>query len=99
MLPDPGTMHYEKAEPMLSCSPNARSTVTDEGLVLLDVSTGSIFQSNPVGSRIWQKLQAGVSLPQVVEEISLEFNAAPSQVEPDVREFVAQLRERNLIAT
>jgi hypothetical protein len=97
MLPDTRSTHDQKDERMLNRSPYARSAVTDEGLVLLDVSTGNIFQSNPVGSRIWLKLQDGAPVSRIVDEISAEFDAARGEVEADVSEFITQLMARDLI--
>jgi hypothetical protein len=81
----------------VTASTNVRSTVTDEGVVLLDISSGKIFQSNPVGSRIWIKLQQGSSLSKIVDEISAEFNAPREQVEADVLEYVQSLKTGGLI--
>jgi hypothetical protein len=81
----------------MTASTNVRSTVTDEGVVLLDVSSGKIFHSNPVGSRVWIKLQAGSPLSKIVDEISAEFNAPREQVEADVQEYVQSLKTGGLI--
>ena len=81
----------------MTVSSNVRSTVTDEGVVLLDVSSGKIFHSNPVGSRVWIKLQEGSPLSKIVDEISSEFNAPREQVEADVQEYVQSLKTGGLI--
>jgi hypothetical protein len=81
----------------VTASTNVRSTVTDEGVVLLDVSSGKIFHSNPVGSRVWVKLQEGSSLSKIVDEITAEFNAPREQVEADVQEYVQSLKTGGLI--
>jgi hypothetical protein len=81
----------------MTASTNVRSTVTDEGVVLLDVSSGKIFHSNPVGSRVWIKLQEGSPLPKIVDEITAEFNAPREQVEADVEEYVQSLKTGGLI--
>jgi hypothetical protein len=81
----------------MTASMNVRSTVTDDGVVLLDVSSGKIFNSNPVGSRVWMKLQEGSSISQIVDDISTEFKAPRKQVEVDVREYVQILKTSGLI--
>jgi hypothetical protein len=81
----------------MTASTNVRSSVTDEGVVLLDVSSGKIFHSNPVGSRVWIKLQEGSPLSRIVDEIAAEFNAPPGQVEADVQEYVTSLKAGGLI--
>jgi len=81
----------------MTASPNVRSTVTDEGVVFMDVSNGAIFHSNPIGARVWTKLQQGESIAQMVEEISAEFQAPKEQVEADVKEYLASLQTRGLL--
>jgi len=81
----------------MTASTNVRSTVTDEGIVLLDVSSGKIFHSNPVGSRVWIKLQEGSPVSKIVDEIASEFNAPRERVEPDVQEYIQSLRTSGLI--
>jgi len=81
----------------MTASTNVRSTVTDEGVVLLDVSSGKIFHSNPVGSRVWIKLQEGSPVSKIVDEIASEFNAPRERVEPDVQEYIQSLRTSGLI--
>jgi hypothetical protein len=81
----------------MTASTNVRSTVTDEGVVLLDVSSGKIFHSNPVGSRVWIKLQEGSSVSKIVDEIASEFNAPRERVEVDVQEYIQSLRISGLI--
>ena len=81
----------------MTASTNVRSTVTEEGVVLLDVSSGKIFHSNQVGSRVWVKLQEGSPLSKIVDEISAEFNAPREQVEADVHEYVKSLKTGGLI--
>jgi len=81
----------------MTASTNVRSTVTDEGVVLLDVSSGKIYHSNPVGSRIWIKLQEGSPLSKIVDENAAEFNAPREQVEADVQEYVTSLKTGGLI--
>jgi Coenzyme PQQ synthesis protein D (PqqD) len=81
----------------MTASTNVRSTVTEEGVVLLDVSSGKIFHSNPIGSRVWTKLQEGSALPDIVDEITTEFKAPREQVEADILEYVQSLKSNGLI--
>jgi hypothetical protein len=81
----------------MTASDNVRSTVTEEGVVLMDVSTGTIFHSNPIGARVWTKLQEGLPIAAVADQIALEFKAPREQVEADVREYVGTLKTHGLI--
>ncbi len=63
----------------------------------MDVSNGNIFHSNPVGARVWAKVQAGLPLPGIVDEISTEFNAPRERVEADVHEYLYSLKAKGLV--
>jgi hypothetical protein len=81
----------------MTASENVRSTVTDEGVVLMDVSTGTIFHSNPIGARVWTKLQEGLPVGTIVDEVAAEFKAPREQVETDVRQYIETLKVKKLI--
>lgn len=78
-------------------SETIRSAVTDDGMVLLDVSNGKIFNSNAVGARIWLKLQEGLDLAMIVAQISSEFGLAPERIRPDVEHFIEDLAANNIV--
>src|SRR5258708_32460806 len=77
---------------------NVRATVTDDGVVFLDISKGKILSANNVGARIWAKLQEGVPADLIAEQISAEFKAPKDTVEKDLLEFIGSLREKGHIA-
>jgi coenzyme PQQ synthesis protein D (PqqD) len=81
----------------MTASTNVPSTVTDDGVVMVDVSSGKIFQSNPIGSRIWIKLQGGTPVARIVDEISAEFRVPREQVEAEVQEYIQSLTTGGLI--
>ena len=83
---------------MYKVSDTVRSTHSQDGAVVLDIRQGEMFNLNPVGSRILELLKSGSSVAEVVDEISLKFNADRTVVECDVQEFVASLQEHRLIA-
>jgi len=76
---------------------NVRATVTDDGVVFLDIHKGRILSSNNVGARIWPKLQEGLTAGQIAEQISAEFKAPRELVEKDVLTFIASLRQKELV--
>jgi Coenzyme PQQ synthesis protein D (PqqD) len=81
----------------MTASTNVRSTVTDDGVVILDVSSGKTFRSNPIGSRVWIKLQGGTPVARIVDEISAEFSAPREQVEAEVQDYIQSLTTGGLI--
>jgi len=77
---------------------HVRSNITNDGLILLDITTGQIFSANPVAARIWTGLEQGLSMPAIVEGIVAETGADPAVVQRDASDFVNTLRVRALIS-
>jgi Coenzyme PQQ synthesis protein D (PqqD) len=81
----------------MTVSDNVRSAVTDDGIVLMDVSNGRVFHSNPVGSRVWVKLQEGLPMSSIIDAVAAEFGAPRSEVEADVSQYIESLKTKGLI--
>ena len=81
----------------MTTSDTVRSTVTNDGVVLLDVSSGKIFNSNAVGSRIWVKLQDGLDIDTITAQLGCEFDVAPERLRADVREFIDKLMQNGIV--
>lgn len=73
-------------------------TKSPDGGILLDVELGEIFRLNPVGTRIIELLKEGHDRPSLTRALSCEFGVPEQVVLEDVRDFLAQLRDRHLIA-
>jgi hypothetical protein len=78
-------------------SETIRSTVTKDGVVLLDIGNGKIFNSNAVGSRIWVKLQDGLDVDTITAHVSAEFNVPPERLRPDVEDFIEKLKVNGIV--
>jgi hypothetical protein len=77
--------------------PHVRATVTNDGLIVLDIRTGQIFSANRVGARIWSAIEEGLAMPAIVERIAADTGADPVVVERDTSDFVDTLRARSLV--
>jgi hypothetical protein len=82
----------------MKAAPHVRANVTTDGVILLDIDSGSILSANAIGARIWQRLLDGQSEPAIVDALAEEFQMPRAVVEHDVHEFVDSLRTRALIA-
>jgi len=86
--------------------PDTRFTVPDhvvprklEGeLVLLDLSGGSYFGLDALGTRIWEHVEAGEPVEAIVADISGAYDVECETVEQDVRDLLSDLLENGLIA-
>ncbi|MGH7717307.1 MAG: PqqD family protein [Gemmatimonadaceae bacterium] len=77
------------------------STATGEEKVLLDPKRERYYTLNEVGSRIWEFIATGATVPQVVEAIREEYevpDGGPAeQVEQDVSRLLSELVAAGLV--
>jgi len=75
-----------------------RASVSEDGLILLDVDGGLVLASNVVGARIWQLIEERHSPDRIARRLAEEFAISVDRASADVRAFVADLVERRLVA-
>jgi hypothetical protein len=76
---------------------HVRSNISNDGLILLDITTGQIFSANPIAARIWNGLEQGLQLTEIIQGIATDTGADPVVVERDAAEFVNTLKLRALV--
>jgi hypothetical protein len=81
-----------------SLSPDARASVRGDGVVFLDVNSGSVFTSNRIGARIWRGLLEHEGMDAIAANISHEYAVPRQQVEEDAAGFIADLEAAGLLA-
>lgn len=82
---------------MSSPSSHLRSIVNEDGAVILDIPGNQMVTLNSTGGYVWDKLQQGKTIDEVVRELSIESNTDPVDVERDVHAFVEQLMSKHLL--
>jgi hypothetical protein len=78
-------------------NPNVVFKDLDGEAVLLDLSSGTYFGLNEVGTRVWQLAAADRDEAQIVAAIAAEYAADPTVIAADVAALLADLRTRRLI--
>ena len=78
-------------------SPDVRASITDDGLVLLDLSGGLVLSSNVVGGRIWQLIEQQRTPTTIAQQLVAEYAIPLERARADVDAFIASLRERGLV--
>jgi hypothetical protein len=74
------------------------ATIGDE-MVMMSAETGLYLGLSGTGSRIWELLEAPLSLDMLCEKLSVEYDVVPDQAKHDVAEFIDELvRHGALIA-
>ena len=78
-------------------APHVRSNTSNDGLILLDITTGQIFSANPIAARIWNGLEQGLLLTDIIQGIAADTGADPVVVERDATDFLNTLKIRALV--
>ena len=69
----------------------------DDEIVVLDLSNNVYFGLNPIGRMVWAQMEDGQTLGEAVESISEEFDVDRERVDADVRSFIADAVENDLM--
>lgn len=79
-----------------SANPNLIWRVVDDEAILLDTSSGYHFSLDPIGTQIWQGLQANEPVDDMVARIAREYGTDEAVVRADVTAFLDELRSAKL---
>ena len=71
--------------------------LNDGSAVLLHLDTGAYHGLNDVGSLVWGALENQLTLSALISGIRDRFEGAPPTVGDDVRSFVSDLVDRDLL--
>jgi hypothetical protein len=82
---------------MVSQTSNLKAIVSEDGAVILDIERDSMSTLNPTGAYVWQGLQRGDTIETIIANLASETGEDHLIVERDVRGFVAELQQKQLI--
>jgi hypothetical protein len=68
-----------------------------EETVLVHLGTGRIHHTNATGSRIWELLEEGRSVPEMLDILSSEFDVPADRLRGEVATFVEKLASEQMI--
>jgi hypothetical protein len=81
----------------MKVNPNVVFKDLDGEAVLLDLSSGTYFGLNEVGTRVWQLAAGNRDEAQIVAALADEYDADRAVIAGDVAALLADLRTRRLI--
>jgi hypothetical protein len=81
---------------MATLRPNLRSVVDHDGAVILDIERDSVLTINATGSYVWERLQRGKQIEEIIRELASDTGADPVTVDRDVHSFLDDLKARHL---
>ena len=81
----------------LGPAPGVRQASTEDGAMLLDLSSGRFFGLNPTAAAIWRSLSQGVSPEDTATRLAHQLRVSEERLLEDVRSLRAALCERGLL--
>lgn len=82
----------------LVCTPEVLTRVLDGEAVILHLGSGTYFGMNPVATRAWEHIVAGTTFAALCEKLEQEFDVPEEELIADMRAFVAELIDQNLVS-
>lgn len=77
--------------------PDVFTTEIDNQVVLLQYETGTYFTLNEVGTKVWQALEQGKTMPEILHYLLQEYAVSEKQLQQDILNLVDKLKEKGLI--
>ncbi len=74
-----------------------KNIATSESGFIFNPASGDSFSANPMAAEILLNLKEGISSADIKKSILEKYDVEPGQLEKDWDDFVAQLREGNLL--
>jgi hypothetical protein len=92
------SLQSSKEIAMVSLAPNLKVVVNDDGAAILDIEHDCISTLNPTGAYVWQGLQRGDSVETTIANLARDTGGDPLLIAHDVRDFIEDLKRRQLLA-
>ncbi|MCU1295739.1 MAG: hypothetical protein JWO91_17 [Acidobacteriaceae bacterium] len=82
---------------MYRVSKMVRTTLGQDGAVVLDIQRGRVLRLNVTGSFIFERLQRGDTESQIIDAIMQHFCVSHDVAQVDVGEFLKSLKQAGII--
>lgn len=73
------------------------SADVDGEMVMMDVETGVYFGLDAIGTDIWKRLEAPVTVADLTADLVGDYDAAPETIERDVLALLTDMKTRGLV--
>ena len=78
-------------------STHLRSVVDQDGAVILDMERNAMSTLNSTGAYVWDGLQRGQSIDEIIESLARETGTDRLLVDQDVHAFMHDLKLKHLM--
>jgi coenzyme PQQ biosynthesis protein PqqD len=68
----------------------------DHSVLLFDETTGNAIPLNDSGAQVWDLCDGSRTVEQIVADLASRYDAEPSQIDRDTREFLSVLVQHDL---
>ena len=75
------------------------SKVIDGEAIIINLASGVYYSMDKVGALVWERLQAGYILDDVIRAVTDAYDVSPEQAESNVVELVEELLQETLVVT
>ena len=75
------------------------SKVIDGEAIIINLANGVYYSMDKAGAFIWERLQAGYTLVDVIGAVTDAYDVSPEQAESNVVELVEELLQETLVVT
>lgn len=82
---------------MIVATDDQLATTVDDETVLLQTDTGTYYGFNEVAARVWDVVQEGTTVTEVVETIHAEYDVDASQCRRDVESILHEMEAADLV--
>ena len=69
----------------------------DGEAVILSIGSGLYFGLTPVGTRIWELIDEGRAVGEILATLRLEYDVAEDEMRRDIEALVSELAARRLV--
>jgi coenzyme PQQ synthesis protein D (PqqD) len=75
------------------------SKVIDGEAIIINLANGVYYSMDKVGALVWDLLQGGHTLEEVISVVTNRYDVAREQAETNVRDLVQELVQENLVVS
>tara|TARA_B100001109_G_C18540583_1_gene324883 strand:- start:195 stop:449 length:255 start_codon:yes stop_codon:yes gene_type:complete len=68
----------------------------DDGLIILNFSNGHYLETNQLGKTIIEMIKDGKTIQNIFDIISAEYSVDRNIIEDDIKNFIEDLKKKNL---
>jgi len=75
------------------------SKVIDGEAIIINLANGVYYSIDKVGALVWELLQSGCTLEQVINTVTAQYDVTGEQAEANIRELVEELVQEDLVVS